>query len=255
MAGEQQLYAKRGSELSAPRLQLIPPSCHDRRGQAPPGHAPAGIGAQQAQQAPGQAPAALPATWHAPAGTGARTSSYAGDLAVVPPHVPLAPASYAGVQIADTPVGPLYAAWKSRQLALYTTACHKLNTWVLHPEEYLTLFGPMSNRNDGFGDNVFEGMLDIFERYPHRHKMTGTVRCGWFLCPIPFSKANATTPPRIGELICFPAIFTDGWQYGQLTMGCQNLLMDGSKPWFVNEARAINLVVAPDRAWLQLQLR
>ena len=274
-------YTYLGSELYEHRLQLITPSSHDCRGQAPPQDG-SGVPCHQAQQAPG----------HAPASTGARTSrhwgslssgtsSYAGDVAAWRVHVPLAPASYDGDQIdviqPPVPQAPAsyagdqmaaaeciqrytgvqtaeHAAWQPSQFALYTAACHKLNTWNLGFEEYLTQFGPMSNSHNGFGDNVFIGLLGtFFERYPHRHKMTGTVRCGWFICPVPFSKANATTPPRSGETMCFPAIFTDGW-HGQLTMGCQNLLMDGSRPWMVHAARAINLVVPP-AAVMQLQLR
>lgn len=276
-ASSSSTYAKLGSELYEPRLHLITPSCHDCRGQAPPQDG-SGAPCHQAQQAPGHAPATTGAPTSRHWGSlSSGTSSYAGDVAAWRVHVPLAPASYAGDQMdviqPRVPQAPASyagdqmaviqprvpqapASYQPCQAALYEAACQKLNTWVMGVEEYLTRFGPMSNSHNGFGDNVFIGMLaTFFERYPHRHKMTGTVRCGWFICPVPFSKANATTPPRIGETMCFPAIFTDGW-YGQLTMGCQNLLMDGSRPWMVHAARAINLVVPPPAVMhLQLQLR
>jgi hypothetical protein len=165
-------YNYLGSLLPEHRLQLITPSSHDCRGQAPPQDG-SGVPCHQAQQAPG----------HAPASTGARTSrhwgslssgtsSYAGDVAAWRVHVPLAPANYAGDQIdviqPRAPQAPAsyagdqmaaaeciqrytgvqtaeHAAWQRSQFALYTAACHKLNTWNLGFEEYLTQFGPMSN--------------------------------------------------------------------------------------------------------------
>ena len=166
-------YTYLGTELYEHRLQLITPSSHDCRGQAPPQDG-SGVPCHQAQQVPG----------HAPASTGARTSrhwgslssgtsSYAGDVAAWRVHVPLAPASYDGDQIdviqPPVPQAPAsyagdqmaaaeciqrytgvqtaeHAAWQPSQFALYTAACHKLNTWnLLGFDEYLTQFGPMSN--------------------------------------------------------------------------------------------------------------
>ena len=62
-------------------------------------------------------------------------------------------------------------------------------------QKWVATFGHLSDSHP-FGDQVFQGMAQIWPTYVHRHKVEyyNTVFVGWFLAPRPFAKAQAAKP-------------------------------------------------------------
>ena len=111
-------------------------------------------------------------------------------------------------------------------------------------ETYCASFCPLSKQCEGYGDRVFDGMMELFVKYPRNHQMMGTIYYGWFALPDPFSKIQAKKPRTDMETKRYPTIIINGYDTQSKTIACEHMLIKGTRPWSVHESRVKNYVVA-----------
>ena len=107
---------------------------------------------------------------------------------------------------------------------------------------YIELFGFIDPAAHGhpYGRNVWNGMAHLWAGYVFQYRMAGAeILVGWFLCPEPFSQANAGRPAQAGDTRWYPAFFAS-WGEDSVTMACQAILLLGSRPWHIHPTRMHN---------------
>ena len=134
---------------------------------------------------------------------------------------------------------PQHSIDLATQMAHYQNIVGVLNTGHgMGVAGYVETFGAMS-WDEPFGSRVHAGMLDLYINYPHRYKLAdiSMLSCGWVLMPANFSRASAEMPVQRGDHRFFPSIFDQTMPGDHVRMVCQNLVIDGSKPWWVHTSR------------------
>ena len=129
------------------------------------------------------------------------------------------------------------------QTFLYERARAKLNIHMPF-NQYYGMFGPLSSQCEGYGDRTFDGMVKLFQEYPHHHKMQGTIYYGWFALPEPFGKDQAAMPRTDMERTWYPTILVDGYCKDQKIIACKHQLIAKTRPWTVDASRVRNYVFA-----------
>ena len=112
-------------------------------------------------------------------------------------------------------------------------------------QSYVARYGEVGPGRNAFGDDVWRGLQMQFRNYPFASRYAGyPMHLGWFLLPEPFSRAGAATAPSQRELLhprWYPAVFGGYVTDGALQMSCLNIVVMGSRPWWVHRDRAVLL--------------
>ena len=59
---------------------------------------------------------------------------------------------------------------------------------------YLQMYGTIDpSTNQGWGSNIWTGIRNLLNMYSHQGSLQGKF-IGWFVLPVPFSKAQAAMP-------------------------------------------------------------
>ena len=107
---------------------------------------------------------------------------------------------------------------------------------------YIMTFGIIDEKHHGWGQNVWSGLISMLHAYPHKYKL-GPQLVGWFALPTPFSKGQAE------HHVCedrmqhdyYPAIFSEDTPDAIcVRMACLNIIIEGSKIWWVHRSRMVN---------------
>ena len=133
----------------------------------------------------------------------------------------------------------------ARQFALFHESMTKANLssysgyrgyWL-----YTSKFGEITE-NAPFGENLWQGLTDIFVQYRYNYNMNGEKRYGWFVAPASFSKKASETPRGPSDHIFYPCVVTVVFFQGQVwfLMACLHILLISSKPWYIHCSRFID---------------
>ena len=158
------------------------------------------------------------------------------SYAPAPPPPPPPPAAFGPPPLVDHEI-------YRHQTFLYERARAKLNIHMPFNQNY-GMFGPLSSQCEGYGDRTFDGMVKLFQEYPHHHKMQGTIYYGWFALPEPFGKDQAAMPRTDMERTWYPTILVDGYCKDQKIIACKHQLIAKTRPWTVDASRVRNYVFA-----------
>ena len=111
---------------------------------------------------------------------------------------------------------------------------------------YVQQFGLVGHGRNEFGNLWRLGMLARYQTYPYKHRFRGCrVWLGWFMLPLVPGQMQARKPPSNQEIMApswFPAFFAGDMADEELQMSCLNIVVIGSKPWWVHRRRAVNVM-------------
>jgi len=155
--------------------------------------------------------------------------------------------------VISTPFGP---AWPSaeqirvQQARVGQLACRLNLTFSENfMQQYIATFGLVLDEasHNGFGEDLWNGMYRLLDRYRRRSSFTPT-HLGWFLLPRPFSKQQAERPmteDEFGETSYYPAFFhvyVNGYGHETAQMACLHILWVGCRGWWIHGSRMTNAV-------------
>jgi len=108
--------------------------------------------------------------------------------------------------------------------------------------DYVRQFGLLDNQHR-FGDQVWIGLRQLFMSYPYSYRLVGgMLSMGWFQAPHNFGRASSQMPvdPH-RDTLYYPACFVI-WSDTDniISMACEAILLQSSRPWRVHRTRMVN---------------